>query len=606
MQNKGYQADWLYELKQKNNIVSVIGKYVHLERKGGRYWACCPFHHEKTPSFAVSEDEGIFYCFGCKESGDVISFVQKYESCDFTEAVALLAKNVNMQVPEFKGDSDAVERKQLKERVLKLLDDTYKHYQQNLYTQSAKPAQDYLKSRGFTKRELEDFKIGYSIDWTELVDFLRRQGYTYKEMIDAGVVQKKSDGQASGEEQDISQKGDNYYDVMAKRLVFPIFNAFNECVGFSARVLGKSDFAKYKNTADTIVFKKGRVVFAINLVKALKQQSGLDKIIIVEGQIDVMAMHRAGFKSTVACMGTALTQENAKELKKLSNNVVLCFDGDEAGIKSTIRSIDILKEEGFNVLVASIPDKHDPDEILRQQGADALRKIIDEALPITDFLLLNEQNKYDLSKADEKGKFTKSAIEIISKLGSNSEEEVYLEKLSDITSIPIDILRRDLQIRTNNKVEKKQENVAENVLTARENGNIRAIRFIIGSLIFKKPFVNKNIDYKKLLPRQADIIDMALKGIPISSYYDYFDVEDNPMLKDCLGIDFSAYENADKRYFDECVWLIASQELTKKQTELAEQFKITEDREQRKKIAEELNALGKVLREKRLEEFYVR
>ena len=196
-------------------------------------------------------------------------------------------------------------KKHKKERILKLLDATYKHYQENLYLPVAKPAQDYIKTRGFTRQELNDFKMGYSINWTELLDYLKGQGFTYQDMVDAGVAQKKDD---------------HYYDVMAGRLVFPIFNSFNECIGFSARVLGQSDFAKYKNTAETLVFQKGRVVFAINLVKALKQKGGLDKIIIVEGQIDVIAMHRAGFKSTVACMGTALTKENAHELKKLSNN----------------------------------------------------------------------------------------------------------------------------------------------------------------------------------------------------------------------------------------------------------------------------------------------
>ncbi len=600
MQNKGYQADWLYELKQKNNIVSIISKYIHLERKGGRYWACCPFHHEKTPSFSVSEDEGIFYCFGCKESGDVISFVQKYESCDFTQAISLLAKNANMQLPEFKGDNKAVEKKQLKERVLKILDMTYKFYQENLYSPDAKLAQDYIKSRGFTKRELEDFKIGYSSNSYALVEYLRRQGFTYKEMLDAGVVNKGT------KVQDGEGEKEYYYDVMSKRLVFPIFNAFNECVGFSARVLVKTDMAKYKNTCETIVFQKGRVVFGINLVKAMKQQGLLDKIVIVEGQIDVIAMHRAGFKSTVACMGTALTKENAKELKKLSSNVVLCFDGDEAGILATIKSIIILKEEGFNVRVASMPEKRDPDEIIRELGVDAMQNIINEALPITDFLLANEMKKFDLSKTDEKGKFTKAAVEIISRLGSSSEEEVYLEKLCDITSIPIDILRRDLAQLTSGEAKKKQEKVVENVLITRENGNIRAIRFILGSLIFKKSFVDKNIDYKKLLPRQAEIIDVALKGIPISSYYDYFDVDEMPILKDCLGIDFSEYENADKRYFDECVWLIASQQLTNKQTELAEKFKLSQDRDERKNIAEKLNKISKTLREKNLEDFYVR
>lgn len=597
LQNKGYMADWLYELKQKNNIVSVISKNVRLERKGGKYWGCCPFHHEKTPSFSVSEDEGFFYCFGCKENGDVISFVQKYESCDFQEAVEILAKNAGMEVPEFKGDKDVVQKKQTKERVLQLLDVTYKHYQKNLYLPIAKPAQEYIKQRGFTRHELDDFKLGYSINWTDLIDELRRNGFTYKEMIDAGVVQSKKN--------DIGKE--TYYDVMAGRLVFPIFNALNECVGFSARVLEKTDYAKYKNTAETVVFQKGRVVFGINLVKALKQAGKLDKVIIVEGQIDVIAMHRAGFKSTVACMGTALTKENAKELKKLSNKVVLCFDGDGAGIKATIKSIDILKEEGFDVLVASIPDGHDPDEILRQQGKDALENIINNALPPTDYLIKAELKNYNLSKADEKGKFTNSALSIISKLGSQSEREPYLEKLRKITDVPIDILRRDLQrLSVKDFQPKSAEKEEQDVLISRENGNNRAVKFILSALIFKKPFVRKEIDYKKLLPRLKDVIEKANEGIPISSYYDYFDVENMPVLKDCLSIDFEAYKANVQQYFDECVWLIASQELTQRQEELAEQFTNCSSQEERTEIMKKLNAVNKALREKSLEEFYVR
>ena len=603
MQNKGYPTDWLYQLKQKNNIVSIIGRHIHLERKGGKYWACCPFHNEKTPSFTVSEDEGFFYCFGCKESGDVISFVQKFESCDFSEAVEILAKNAGMEVPEFKADEQSVAKKQIKERVLKLLDLTFKHYQENLYLPQAKPAQEYIKKRGFTRRELEDFKLGYSLNWTEIIDYLRLQGFTYKEMLEAGVIQQKEIEVKSGNKE---EKQVRYYDVMAERLIFPIFNSFNECVGFSARILVPSEYAKYKNTAETVVFQKGRVVFGINLVKALKQQQGLDKIIIVEGQIDVIAMHRAGFKSTVACMGTALTKENAKELKKLSSNVVLCFDGDEAGIKATLRSIEILKEEGFNIKIAPMPDKHDPDEILREQGREALSKIIESALPTTDFLIQKELKKYDLNKAEEKGKFTKASLEHIHKLNSSSAEEAYLEKLRIITNIPIDILRRDLdRLKKGEKTLKKEEKLERNVLTSRENGNIRAIRFILGSLIFKKPFVNQQIDYKKLMPRHAELIDFALKGMPISSYYDYFDVENYPILKDCLGMDFAEYKDADKKYFDECVWLIASGEIINEQSALAEAFKNCEDKEERLKIMQKLNSLNRILREKRLEEFYV-
>ena len=595
MQNKGFPAEWLYELKQRNNIVSVIGRYVHLEKKGSRYWACCPFHNEKTPSFSVSEDDGFFHCFGCKESGDVISFIMKYESCDFFEAVKILAKNAHMEIPEYTGDKEVFEKKKIKDRVLSLLDATYKHYQENLYLKEAKPGQEYIKLRGFTRRELEDFKLGYSLNWNEMVDYLKKKGFTYKEMLDAGVAKCKNN---------------HYYDVLAGRLVFPIFNSFNECVGFSARALGKVDYAKYLNTAETCVFHKGRVVFGINLVKKLKQEGGLDKVIIVEGQADVIAMHRVGFKSTVACMGTALTVENAKELKKLSNNIVLCFDGDGAGVKATIKSIDILKAEGFDVKIASLPNKpgeHDPDEILKKYGKEALEKIINDALPITDYLIKTELSHYNLNKPDEKGKFTKAVLIHISKLGSNSEEEPYLEKLRKITTIPIDILRRDLERIKNGKVvEENKIKKEEKVLTTRENGNIRAVKFVISSLMFKKDFISQNIDYMKLLPRYKDIIEKAEQNIPISSYYDYFDVENMPVLQDCINMDFSEYKNNGKQYFDECVWLIASQDMIKKQGELAEEFRNCKDSAERLNIMKELNVVAKALREKNLEEFYVR
>ncbi len=640
MQNKGYPAEWLYQLKQRNNIVSIISKYVRLEKKGNKYWACCPFHNEKTPSFAVSEDEGFYYCFGCKESGDVISFIMKYESCDFAEAVEILAKNAGMEVPEFVGDKEIIEKKKLKERILKLLDAAYKHYQENLYLPVAKPAQDYIKKRNFTRHELEDFKMGYAVDWNEMINYLRNKGFTYKEMVEAGVarhndrkreeyiktndqpqdsknielqenaakeslIDKNDKTNVSIEEEPKEVSGD-YYDVMGKRLVFPIFNSLNECIGFSARVLGDSDYAKYKNTAETLVFQKGRVVFGINLVKALKQKGGLDKIIIVEGQIDVIAMHRAGFKSTVACMGTALTKENAHELKKLSNNVVLCFDGDTAGVKATLRSIDILKDEGFNVTIVSLPDKHDPDEVLKEYGKDYLSNLINNALPITDYLLQYEQKNYDLSKPDEKGKFTVAALGHIAKLRSNSEEEPYLDKVRDLTNIPIDVLRRDLQKIKGGQASKSDKNITDNVLISRENGNIKAIKFILSSLIYKKDFVDKNIDYKKLLPRYVDIIEKTYENIPISSYFDYFDVDQTPILKDCIGMNFEEYKGMGKRYFDECLWSLAKQELENKKAELAKKADESRDLSEKAKIMQEVVNVNKSLKERKMEDFYVR
>ncbi len=592
MQNKGFPADWLYQLKQKNNIVSVIERYVRLEKKGRKFWGCCPFHSEKTPSFSVSEDEGLFYCFGCKESGDVISFIMKYESCDFYEAVKILAKNAGMEVPEFTGEQNIIEKKKNKERLLNLLDQTMKHYQQNLLLPQAKEAQEYIKFRQFNRKTLQDFKLGYSIDRKEIIDFLKSQGFSVKEMIEAGVVQEKNGYQ---------------YDVYAGRLIFPICNSFGECIGFSARVLGQSDFAKYINTAETALFKKGRVVYGIDLVKKLKQQNLLKEIIIVEGQIDVIAMHKAGFNNTVACMGTALTQENAHELKKLSTNVVLMFDGDGAGQKATYRSLDILRKEGFSVRVALMPEKLDPDEILKTYGKERLLEIVENALPPMDYIIENEKKKFNLDDASEKTLFIKQILQNLAKLDSYSEEDIYLAKVRDLTSVPIDLLRRDLEKEkgtANN--ENAKNNEEEQVLSSRENGNTRAVKFVLSSIMHRKDYVDEKIDYYLLMPKEKAILDLALKQIPLSSYYDYFDVEQNPVLKDCINYDFSQTEANGKRYFEECLWLLASAILQERQIELSKQFKDCQDNTRRLEIMKKLQEVTNNLKTKNMEDFYVK
>ena len=265
MQSKGFSVEWLQELKRKNDLVSIASNYIHLEQKGRRFWACCPFHNEKTPSFTISAEDGIYYCFGCKESGDVIKFVEKMENIDFYGAVKLLADRVGMQLPELKSTEEIAKKQKLKERLLLCLDYAYKHYQENLYSKDAKVAQDYIKLRKLTRRELEDFKIGYSKDWNDIVNYLKSKGFSDYELITAGICGKKNE---------------RLYDVIGKRLVFPIFNSFNECIGFSARALEKTDFAKYLNTAETPVFQKGRIVFGINLLKKYKQQQGLKRMLL--------------------------------------------------------------------------------------------------------------------------------------------------------------------------------------------------------------------------------------------------------------------------------------------------------------------------------------
>lgn len=585
MQNRGFPTDWLSELKRKADLVSIASNYLKIEQKGSRYWACCPFHSEKTPSFSIDNQGGFYHCFGCKESGDVIKFVQKMESVEFMDAVKILAEKAGMQIPEFEVSEDRKKYQKKKERLLSALDYAYKHYVENLYNKDAKQAQDYIKSRKFTRRELEDFKIGFSKNWTDIVEYLKSKGFSEEELLESGICNKKDN---------------RLFDAIANRLVFPIFNSFGECIGFSARALEKTDFAKYKNTAETPVFQKGRVVFGIHLLKALKQQQLLDKIILVEGQMDVIAMHRSGFKSTVACMGTALTKDHVTELKKYCQNIILCFDGDGAGIKATLRAIEMFRNENVNLKVVSLPEGKDPDEILNIFGREKLQEYIDNAKHYMDFLIDHYASKHDLDKAEEKGNFVKLILNEIKKLESETLFEPYLEKVRDLTKIPLDILRRDII-----KKESSAPLVVKETQTKSEQGDEKASKFILASLLHKKEYVDKRLDYKKLLEDYDSYLDIINQNLSLSSIFDIEGASEDVFLMDLLNFNF---ENVDdkERYFRECVWKIAEQLLKKQQSKLNEEYKVCEDLNLRSEIARKLGKIALQLKNKSLEEYYAR
>ena len=583
-----FPVEWLAELKRKNDLASVASNYLHLEQKGRRFWACCPFHNEKTPSFSINNDDGIYHCFGCKESGDVIKFVEKMENVDFLDAIKILAEKAGMQVPELQNSDQKKQNQKLKERVLSALDYAYKHYVENLYSKEAKKAQDYIKLRKFTRRELEEFKIGYSKDWTDIVDYLKGKGFSEYEMLQAGICAKK---------------GNRIFDVLAGRLVFPIFNAFNECIGFSARMLEKTDFAKYKNTAETIVFQKGKVVFGINILKSLKQQQLLDKIILVEGQMDVIAMHKGGFKQAVACMGTALTKDHVSELKRYSDNIYICFDGDGAGVKATLRAIDMFRNENVNLKIVALPEGKDPDEILNAYGKEKLQECIDKAQGYMEFLIDYYKNKYNLEDAEEKGKFVKVILGEIKKLGSPTLFEPYLEMVRDLTKIPLDVLRRDINTgESSNKFANKIVKAVEN----EERGDEKAVKFILASLLHKKEFVDKRIDYQKLLGEFENYLEIINQNLPLSSIFDLEGASDDKFLMDILNFNFAEFENDEERYYRECLWKTAEKKLKKIQENLNEEYKSCEDLTKRAEIAGKLGKVALQLKNKSLEEFYVR
>lgn len=550
---KGFGSDWLEKLKQNNDIVTVANKYITLTKRGKTWWACCPFHFEKTPSFAINEVEQYYHCFGCGASGDVISFVQKFESLDFYDTCKKLAEYAGMELPEYQADENLVVIKKKREKIYQILIDTARFYYSNLKTPASKPALEYLAKRKLDMQTVKEFGIGYSTGWNELVVHLKKLGYKEEEMLDSGVIEKKEG---------------KLFDAMGKRLCFPIFNIYGNIVGFSARVLEKTDFAKYKNTAQTLVFDKSKCIYGISQLKKLKSSEKINEVVIVEGQMDVISLYKAGIKNAVACMGTALTSNHARDLKRFADKVILCFDGDGAGKKATLRSIEILVSAGINVYVVTIPNGNDPDEYVNMYGKSEWDKLIKGALYWVEFLIRDYEKTYNLDKLEEKNKFIRDSLNIVKKLPTQSEQEIYLKLIQSISNVVMSVLKGDLENLDNPTNTEEITDVATPIKqlgTTSENKFVKAVKFVISALLHKKEYAHLDDDIKDNLlnPDYAKIyeyIENEYKNgkVPIvGRIFDMFDydVEGSKDLYDIVNYIFTSGED-NQKYYDDCVLTI--------------------------------------------------
>lgn len=404
-----FNNGFIEELKARINIVDVIGRFVHLQKKGRDYWACCPFHHEKTASFQIREDQQYFKCFGCQKGGDVITFIMEHERITYPEALEYLANLAGMKLPENKAFSHFKKDKELIEKIHNANSEAAKFYHKNLVS-GDNPALAYLAARGVDKKTIIRFGLGYSRNQSELPIYLHNKGYDNTTLKSAGLIYMDSRGEA--------------VDFFWGRLIVPIIDANGNVVGFGGRVLEKTDFAKYKNTSKTPAFDKSKTLFALNLYKKLAQQEKINYMIIVEGYMDVISLYIAGIKNVVATMGTSLTIEQCRMIKRYTDIVVVSFDGDAAGQKATIRSLDMLKEAGLEVRVVVLPEGEDPDDTVRKRGKDFYLSLADNALPLMDYKIKITEEKYDMSSTDGKTKFAHEAIDYLKK-ASAVEKELY-------------------------------------------------------------------------------------------------------------------------------------------------------------------------------------
>lgn len=582
--DKGFSQEWIEKLKTSNDIVTTISKYITLQRKGKTWWACCPFHYEKTPSFAVNEYEQYYHCFGCGASGDVIKFVEKYENVDFFDACKQLAEASGIEVPEFTMDSGIAEKKKKVDRIYSLLKDTARYYFDNLRKPEGKVALDYLTKRNVGSDIITAFGLGYSLGWNEVIAYLSKLGYTAQEMIDAGVAERNSEGKL--------------YDCYAKRLIFPLINTYGNVIGFSARILEKADFAKYRNTSQTLVFDKSKCLYGINIVKKSKQVEKLNQIIIVEGQMDLIALYKSGIRNAVATMGTALTGIHAKELKRFCDKVVLCFDGDSAGIKATLRSIEILVKEGLDVFVMTIPNGQDPDEYVNQYGKDAFYSLADGAKYWVEYLILKYASDYDLNKPEEKKLFVSNALNVVKKLETESEQDIYLNLISKLSGIIKSILRADLNNNTTEEVVEVKKQPEEEKFQLRENAYVKAVKFVLKALLEKKSYavldesIKDNLlnsDYLKVYEYIENCYKNDKKPI-ISAIYTNFDVENSRDLSDLIAFEILESDDNEK-YYNDCVKTFVSIGLKQHQQEVINKLRSTGDMEERKQLTKQLNEI---------------
>ena len=435
---------FLDELSARNPIEDVVGQYVSLKRSGSNLFGLCPFHGEKTASFSVAPDKGIYYCFGCHKGGNAVNFMMEIEGLSYPDAVRALAKRSGLEVPD---DEQYQSRYRQQERLWALHKEAGRFFHARLMAPEGAAALKYALDRGMPKSTIINFGIGYAPDsWTALVDALRKKGYTDQELRDSGLVT-------------VSKKNGNLFDRFRDRLMFPIIDVRGNVIGFGGRIMKKDDnAAKYLNSPETLIFNKRKNLFGLNIAKKTK----LDYMILVEGYMDAIALHQYGFDCAVASLGTSLTEDHAVLLSRYTENVVLIYDGDEAGQRAAQRAIPMLEKAGLHIRVLQLKDAKDPDEYLKKFGADKFRNLLNESANRVEYQLNAIRKKYDLREDDQRVKFIAEAAEFVSTLTSAVQREIYGTRAAEAAGISFEAMKLEVNKAFKRRIareKKKQERI---------------------------------------------------------------------------------------------------------------------------------------------------
>lgn len=433
--------EFLDDLRRRADIESTVSSYVSLKRKGKILTGLCPFHNEKTPSFTVYPETQSYYCFGCGNGGDVITFIRNIENLDYMEAVKLLADRHGVSMPHDGYDSGLSKKRT---EMYGANREAARFFHAKLYSPEGRQGLEYFYSRGLTDDTIRHFGLGYAPDSKdELIEYLISKGYSQQLLYDANILR-------------LSERYDKkiYYNAFRKRAMFPIIDLRGNVIAFSGRRIHDADSdRKYVNTSDTLVYKKGSNLFALNFAKKSKS----DSIILCEGNLDVISLHQAGFTNAVAGLGTALTEEQAHLLSHYAGEIFICYDSDEAGQKATRKAINILGKTTLKVRIIHMTGGKDPDEIIQKFGAEGFKRCLDSAANDVEFSLLSERSKYDISSPAGRSDYLKAAAAVLASLNSPVELDIYISRLSEEFSVNKDAVAAQVKIEREKRA-KKQKN----------------------------------------------------------------------------------------------------------------------------------------------------
>ena len=568
------KTDIVEEILAKTDIVELVRGYVPLLEKGGGYWACCPFHHEKTPSFRIDRGKQLYYCFGtCREGGNAITFIKKIESVDGSDAIRILAKKAGVELPENfaqfkeKSEGEKAELGKKKERLFSLMRTAARFYHNNLSAPEGEKFSRYLQNRGIGGALIKKFGLGASLDGKSLIEHLTKEDYKLDELKDANVAQ-------------INERG--AYDPFYDRLIIPIINQFGEVCAFGGRTLAKDpDFAKYRNSAATILFDKSKTLFVLNLLQARKKkQQPIEYIILCEGYMDVIALHAAGFDTAVASMGTALTYNQAKQLKNFCAKVYISFDGDTAGQKNALAGLDILSSAGLTVRVVELPNGLDPDDVVKNGGQAAYKNLLDNAVTLVEFKIKKLAEKYDLKDIEQKARFTSECIKVIKAEDNETLQETYFIRLQKLTGYTLEVIRRqadktiDLSL-SNAPIEAQERDKQDRAMLAQ--------KFVLASLAAAKPYVDYKEDFERLLQGDSAkaiahffIANRREKSQSVDGFlYNLLGEDNHKYLDEILHYKFILGDDS-KKYAD-CIYSLKKSFLQKEKARLEQAYKTTKD-----------------------------